>query len=76
MPKLEELHIKANEILNSVIERSYEVENDERCIQLDVGGLIESTHAEYLTVIKWEIDKLERQQKANSIHPFLKQFDI
>jgi len=43
---------------------------------LDVGGLIESTHAEYLTVIKWEIDKLERQQKANSIHPFLQQFDI
>lgn len=40
VPKMEELHIKANEILDLVIERSYEVENDERCIQLDVGGLI------------------------------------
>lgn len=43
---------------------------------LDCGGLIESTHSEYLTLIKWEIDKLERQQKENSTHALIQQFDI
>ena len=40
VPKLEELHKRANEILDSVIERSIEVSDGQASIQKDAGGLI------------------------------------